>query len=174
MDLYLIHWPLPGLDRYVASWRAFVELRERGLARSIGVSNFTPAHVERIERETGCCPPSTRSRCTPTSRRRLRAWCAERGIVTESWSPLAPARRSSPTRPSGRSPARTARTPAQVVLRWHLQAGSCVHPEVVRSAAEAQNLDVFGFELDDAEMAALAALDRGHRQGGDPDVYVEM
>ena len=175
VDLYLIHWPLPGLDRYVASWRAFVELRERGLARSIGVSNFTPAQIERLERETGVLPAVNQIEMHPDfAQAPLRAWLSGRGIVAQAWSPLG-AGSSLLSDPAIGAIARArGRTPAQVVLRWHLQAGAVPIPKSSDPRRLAQNLDVFGFALDDAEMAALAALDRGHRQGGDPDVYVEM
>ena len=175
VDLYLIHWPLPGLDRYVASWRAFVELRERGLARSIGVSNFTPAHIERLERETGLLPAVDQIEMHPDfPQAPLGAWCAGRGIVVQSWSPLGAGSALLSDPAIGAIARACGRTPAQVVLRWHLQAGAVPIPKSSDPRRLAQNLDVFGFALDDAEMAALAALDRGHRQGGDPDVYVEM
>jgi diketogulonate reductase-like aldo/keto reductase len=175
VDLYLIHWPLPGLDRYVATWRAFVELRERGLARSIGVSNFTAAHIERLERETGVLPAVDQVEMHPRlAQAGLRAWLAGRGIAAQSWSPLG-ARSDLLADPVIAAIARErGRTPAQVVLRWHLQAGAVPIPKSSDPRRLAENLDVFGFALDDGEMAALAALDGDGRIGGDPDVYVEM
>jgi diketogulonate reductase-like aldo/keto reductase len=175
VDLYLIHWPLPGLDRYVATWRAFVELRERGLARSIGVSNFTPAHIERLERETGVLPAVDQIEMHPRFQQApLRAWLAERGIAAQSWSPLgAGSDLLADPVIEGIAQAR-GRTPGQVVLRWHLQAGAVPIPKSSDPRRLADNLDVFGFALDDAEMAALAGLDHGVRIGGDPDGYVEL
>ena len=171
VDLYLIHWPLPGLDRYVASWRAFVELRERGLARSIGVSNFTPAHIERIERETGVLPAVNQIEMHPDfAQAPLRAWHAARGHRRRSrWSPLgagsalladpaigAIAARARPhARPGGAALARPGRRGAD--------------PQVVRPARGcAENLDVFGFALDDAEMAAAGRPRPGPPAGRRP------
>src|SRR5262245_57140528 len=175
VDLYLIHWPLPQLDRFVASWRAFVDLRERGLACSIGVSNFTAAHIERLERETGVLPAVNQIEMHPRlAQAPMRAWHAERGIVTQSWSPLG-ARTDLLADPVIAEIARgRGLTPAQVVLRWHLQAGAVPIPKSSDPRRLAENLDVFGVELAEGEMAALAALDRGRRIGGDPDVYLEM
>jgi 2,5-diketo-D-gluconate reductase A len=175
VDLYLIHWPLPALDRYVASWRAFVELRERGLARSIGVSNFTADHIERIERETGVLPAVNQIEMHPDlAQARMRAWHAERGIATQAWSPLGARSRLLADPVIGGIAEAHGRSPAQVVLRWHLQAGALPIPKSSDPRRLAENLDVFGFELSEDEMGALAGLDRGHRLGGDPGVYVEM
>ncbi len=175
VNLYLIHWPLPGLDRYVPTWRAFIELRERGLARSIGVSNFTPAHIERLERETGVLPAIDQIEMHPDfAQAPLRGWLSARGIVAQSWSPLG-ARSDLLADPViGQIARARGRTPAQVVLRWHVQVGAVPIPKSSDPQRLAENLDVFGFALDDGEMAALAGLDRGNRLGGDPDVYVEM
>jgi 2,5-diketo-D-gluconate reductase A len=175
VDLFLIHWPLPRMDRYVDTWRAFIDLQERGLARSIGVSNFTAPQIERLQGETGVLPAVNQVELHPDfAQADLREWHAARGIVTQSWSPLG-ARSPLLSDPVIAGIARgRGRSPAQVVLRWHLQVGAVPIPKSSDPARLAENLDVFGFELDDAEMAALATLDRGHRQGGDPDVYVEL
>lgn len=175
VDLYLIHWPLPGLDRYVETWHAFIELRERGLARSIGVSNFTAAHIERLERETGVLPAVNQIELHPDfAQAGQRGWDAAHGIATQSWSPLG-AGSDLLEDPVIQEVARAReRTPAQVVLRWHVQVGAVPIPKSSSPQRLAENLDVFGFELEDSEMAALAALDRGNRLGGDPDVYVEL
>jgi 2,5-diketo-D-gluconate reductase A len=175
VDLYLIHWPLPALDRYAASWRAFVELRERGLARSIGVSNFTAAHIERLERETGVLPAVNQIEMHPRlAQAPMRAWHSERGIVTQSWSPLGAGTDLLADPVIAEIARGRGLTPAQVVLRWHVQSGAVPIPKSSDPRRLAENLDVFGVELGEGEMAALAALDRGHRIGGDPDVYVEM
>ena len=175
VDLYLIHWPLPGLDRYVASWRASVELRERGLARSIGVSNFTPAHIERLERETGVLPAVDQIEMHPDfAQAPLRVWLSKRGIVAQAWSPLGAQSELLSEPVIGELARARNRTPAQIVLRWHIQAGAVPIPKSSDRRRLAENLDVFGFALEDAEMAALAPLDRGNRLGGDPDVYVEI
>ena len=175
VDLFLIHWPLPRIDRYVEAWRAFVNLRERGLARSIGVSNFTAPQIERLQGETGVLPAVNQVELHPDlAQAGLRGLHAARGIVTQSWSPLG-ARSDLLSNPVIEGIARgRGRSPAQVVLRWHLQVGAVPIPKSSDPARLAENIDVFGFELDDADMAALAALDRGRRLGGDPDVYVEL
>ncbi|RFU82266.1 aldo/keto reductase [Streptomyces triticagri] len=174
VDLYLIHWPLPRIDRYVDSWKAMIELRERGLVRSIGVSNFTPAHIERLERETGVLPVVNQIELHPAfPQDELRAFHADKGILTESWSPLG---RRSPLLddPAIGEIARShGVTPGQVVLRWHLQLGALPIPKSGDPQRQAENLDVFGFELTEVELAAVA--DRPHRrQGGDPDTHEEF
>jgi diketogulonate reductase-like aldo/keto reductase len=175
VDLYLIHWPLPSLDRYSASWRALVDLRERGLARSIGVSNFTAAHIERIEGETGVAPAVNQIEMHPgLAQAAIRAWHAARGIVTQAWSPLGAGSDLLADPVIGGIAEARGLTPAQVVLRWHLQSGAVPIPKSSDPRRLAQNIDVFGVDLDEDEMAALAGLDRGNRLGGDPDIYVEM
>jgi len=175
VDLYLIHWPLPGLDRYVATWRALIELRDLGVVRSIGVSNFTAAHIERLERETGVLPAVNQIELHPDlAQPQMRTWHAAHGIAIQSWSPLG-AGSDLLSDPVIQEIAQArGRTPAQVVLRWHVQVGAVPIPKSSSPRRMAENLDVFGFDLDDAEMATLAALDRGNRLGGDPDVYVEL
>ncbi|MFF3875560.1 aldo/keto reductase [Streptomyces sp. NPDC001978] len=174
VDLYLIHWPLPRVDKYVDSWKAMIKLREDGLVRSIGVSNFTPEHIERLEKETGVLPSVNQIELHPLfPQDELRAFHAAKGIVTESWSPL------------GRDvvllddPAivSTAEalgvTPAQVVLRWHVQLGAVPIPKSADPARQRANLDVFGFELDPGQLAAIS--DRPHRRlGGDPKTHEEF
>jgi diketogulonate reductase-like aldo/keto reductase len=174
LDLYLIHWPLPRVDRYVESWRAMVTLRSDGLVRSIGVSNFTVPQLDRLIEETGEAPAVNQIELHPYfPQEQLRAAHAARGIRTESWSPLA---RSAELL---REPAVLAAArrhgvePAQVVLRWHVQLGAVPIPKSASPQRQAANLDVFGFELTVEEMAALSGLARG-RQGGDPDVHEEF
>ncbi|MFJ9750044.1 aldo/keto reductase [Streptomyces chartreusis] len=174
VDLYLIHWPLPRVDKYVDSWRAMIKLRESGLVRSIGVSNFTPEHIERLERETGVLPSVNQIELHPLfPQDELRAFHEGKGIVTESWSPLG---RGSDLLddPVVREIAETLKvTPGQVVLRWHTQLGALPIPKSADRERQRANLDIFGFELDATQMAAVA--DRAHRRlGGDPEVHEEF
>jgi diketogulonate reductase-like aldo/keto reductase len=174
VDLYLIHWPLPRADKYVDSWKAMIKLREDGLVRSIGVSNFTAAHIERLEKETGVLPSVNQIELHPLfPQDELRAFHAEKGIVTESWSPLG---RGSDLLDdpavAGVAEAHGV-TPGQVILRWHVQLGALPIPKSGDPERQRTNLDVFGFELTEAEMAAIA--DRPHRRlGGDPEVHEEF
>jgi diketogulonate reductase-like aldo/keto reductase len=171
VDLYLIHWPTPAHDKYVETWKAFIELQQEGLTRSIGVSNFQQPHLERIIAETGVTPVVNQIELHPYLQQPgLRREHAERGIVTEAWSPLAQgAVLDDPviTEIAGAQGV----TPGQVVIRWHLQLGNVVFPKSVTQARIEQNLDVFGFTLTDDEMAAIEALDRGERTGPDPDTF---
>ncbi|MDT7845706.1 aldo/keto reductase [Streptomyces justiciae] len=174
VDLYLIHWPLPRVDKYVDSWRAMIKLREDGLVRSIGVSNFTREHIERLEKETGGLPSVNQIELHPHfPQEELRAFHAAKGIVTESWSPLG--RRSDLMEDpvvAGIAEAHGV-TPGQVVLRWHTQLGAVPIPKSSDPGRQRANLDVFGFELDADQLAAIA--DREHRrQGGDPETHEEF
>jgi 2,5-diketo-D-gluconate reductase A len=171
VDLYLIHWPVPSQDRYVDTWRAFVDLQADGLVRSIGVSNFQPAHLERIVEETGVTPSVNQVELHPRLQQPgLRRVHEERGIVTEAWSPLAQGQVLDDPVVTGIAEAHS-RTPGQVVIRWHLQLGNVVIPKSVTPERIVENFDVFGFELDDSEMAAIEALDSGERTGPDPDEF---
>jgi 2,5-diketo-D-gluconate reductase A len=172
VDLYLIHWPVPIHDRYVETWKAFIEARAEGLVRSIGVSNFNPAHLERIIRETGETPSINQVELHPYFQQRgLRREHEQLGILTEAWSPLAQGRVLD-------DPAIVAiadahgKTPGQVVIRWHLQLGNVVIPKSVTPARIEENLDVFDFELSAAEMDSIEGLDRGMRIGPDPETFV--
>ncbi|WP_129843365.1 aldo/keto reductase [Streptomyces sp. RFCAC02] len=174
VDLYLIHWPLPRVDKYVASWRAMIELREAGLVRSIGVSNFTPEHLLRLERETGVMPAVNQIEMHPLlPQEELRAFHAEHGIVTQSWSPLGRGSDLLADPVIGSIAAAHGVSPAQVVLRWHIQLGAVPIPKSGNAERRRQNADVFGFALDEDELAAVA--DRPHRRiGGDPDEQEEF
>ena len=177
LDLHLIHWPNPSQDRYVEAWRALVDLQRDGLVRSIGVSNFTGDHLRRLVDETGVTPAVNQIELHPYFPQvEMRATDAGLGIVTESWSPLG----KRPT-PFGERPVADAAeahgvTPGQVVLRWHLQLGAVPIPKSANPERQRQNLDLFGFELSDDEMAAITGLGRadGRRFGGDPDTHEEM
>ena len=172
VDLYLIHWPVPAKDLYVDTWRAFVELREEGLIRSIGVSNFNAPHLERIAAETGVTPSVNQIELHPYLQQAgLRREHSDRGIVTESWSPLAQGLVLDDPEIVRIAEAH-GRTPGQVVLRWHLQLGLVVFPKSSTPARIEENFDLFGFELGDEDMAALERLDRGERTGPDPDEFI--
>ncbi|MGW7413947.1 aldo/keto reductase [Streptomyces sp. NPDC054863] len=169
VDLYLIHWPTPARDLYSETWRAFEKLLADGRTRAIGVSNFQPAHLERLLDKASVVPAVNQIELHPgLQQRELRAFHARHGILTEAWSPLAQgAVLGDPAITS--IAARHGRSPAQVVLRWHLQTGNVVIPKSVTEARIRENLDVFGFVLSEQEIDAIAALDRGMRTGPDPD-----
>jgi 2,5-diketo-D-gluconate reductase A len=172
VDLYLIHWPVPSQDRYVETWKAFVEMQGQGLIRSIGVSNFQPAHLRRIVDETGVTPAVNQIELHPRLQQPgLRREHEERGIVTEAWSPLAQGAVLDDPVVTGIAEEHDV-TPGQAVLRWHLQLGNVVFPKSVTPERIEQNFDVFGFHLSDAETAAIEALDAGERTGPDPDTFV--
>jgi 2,5-diketo-D-gluconate reductase A len=168
VDLYLIHWPVPSNDRYVETWEALLDLQRDGLSRVVGVSNFLPEHLDRISHATGVMPPINQVELHPQLRQdELRAYHREHGIVTEAWSPLAKARILD--EPVLRAVSeRHDRTPAQVVLRWHLQLGNVVIPKSITPARIEANLDIFGFELSEAEVDEISSLDCGRRTGPDP------
>jgi diketogulonate reductase-like aldo/keto reductase len=172
VDLYLIHWPVPVRDRYVDTWKAFIDLQEERLIRAIGVSNFQPAHLERLVKETGVTPSINQVELHPyLQQAALRAVHGELGIVTEAWSPLARGRALEDPAVLEIAGAHS-RTPGQVVIRWHLQLGNVVIPKSVTPERIAQNFNVFDFQLSDAEMASIAALDADRRIGPDPDTFV--
>jgi len=172
VDLYLIHWPVPSRGLYLDTWRAFIELQAEGLARAIGVSNFQPAHLERLIEETGVTPSINQIELHPhLQQAALRSLHRELGIVTEAWSPLAQGQVLD--EPAILDLARAySVSPAQVVIRWHIQIGNVVIPKSVTPERIAENFEVFDFELNDAEMASIAALDAGRRIGPDPDTFV--
>ncbi|MFD8170784.1 aldo/keto reductase [Streptomyces cellulosae] len=174
VDLYLIHWPLPRVDKYVDSWKAMIKLREDGLVRSIGVSNFTPAHVERLEKETGVLPSVNQVELHPFfPQEELRAHHADKGVLVESWSPLGRGSQLLDDLAVAAVADAHGVTPAQAVLRWHVQLGAVSVPKSSDPERQRANLDVFGFELDDAQMRTLS--DRAHRRiGGDPEVHEEF
>jgi 2,5-diketo-D-gluconate reductase A len=169
VDLYLIHWPSPYRGLYVDSWKAIVRLKEEGRARSIGVSNFKEEHLERIIGETGVTPAVNQVELHPTFQQRaLREFHQAHGILTESWSPLGQGRELGDATVAAIA-AKHGRTPAQVIIRWHLQSGLIVIPKSVTPSRIRENIAVFDFALDEGDMAALAALDRADgRIGADP------
>ncbi|MFC8011226.1 aldo/keto reductase [Streptomyces cinereoruber] len=170
VDLYLIHWPAPARDLYVDTWRAIGTLVADGRVRTAGVSNFKAAHLERLLDSSDLVPAVNQIELHPgLQQRELRELHAVHGIATEAWSPLAQGAVLADPVVAGIA-ARRGKSPAQVVLRWHLQLGNVVIPKSVTPARIRENLDVFDFDLGAEEMAAMAGLDRGLRTGPDPDV----
>jgi 2,5-diketo-D-gluconate reductase A len=174
VDLFLIHWPRPGDNRYVDTWRAFEKIAAEGKARSIGVSNFTVAHLERLAAEADTVPAVNQVELHPRfTQAELRSYHGEHGIATEAWSPIGQ---------GGdllRDPAlvqlgeKYGKTPAQVVLRWHVQLGNIVFPKSMRPERMRENIDVYDFELSREDMQDVSGLDRGTggRLGPDPDRF---
>ncbi|MBT2482833.1 aldo/keto reductase [Streptomyces sp. ISL-94] len=175
IDLYLIHWPRPMRDDFVSIWQAFEEIAASGRAKAVGVSNFRPADLERLAAESPLVPAVNQIELHPLfPQAELRAVHAERGIATEAWSPLGQGKGLLTLPEVAAIAARHGRSAAQVVLRWHLQLGNIAIPKSVTPARIRENLDVFGFELDAADMAALDALGAGaaaRRIGPDPAVF---
>jgi 2,5-diketo-D-gluconate reductase A len=171
VDLYLIHWPLPARDLFLDTWRAIERIQEEGGARSIGVSNFRIEDLERIEREARVQPTVNQIELHPRLQQaELRAWHADHDIATEAWSPLA----QGDLLEDGTIETVAAhhdRTPAQVILRWHLQIGNVVIPKSSNPERIRENFEVFDFELSDDDMAALERLDSGERTGPDPGSF---
>jgi 2,5-diketo-D-gluconate reductase A len=175
VDLYLIHWPNPSVGKFVDTWKAFVDLRDSGKVRSIGVSNFTPEHLGRIIDATGVAPAVNQVELHPYfPQADLRAVHQRLGIVTESWSPLAKQSELLTEEPITAAAAAHGVSVGQVVLRWHVQLGAVPVPKSGDPDRQRENLDVFGFELSDHEMAAISGLERGRLWDGDPDTHEEM
>ncbi|MFF3001907.1 aldo/keto reductase [Kitasatospora sp. NPDC057940] len=171
LDLYLIHWPTPARDLYSDSWRAVERLASEGRIRAAGVSNFQPAHLQRLLDDSRLVPAVNQVELHPgLQQAELRAFHAEHGIATEAWSPLAQGAVLDDPAITAIA-ARTGKSAAQVVLRWHLQLGNIVIPKSVTPARIRQNLDVFDFRLTDEDMAAIAATDRDLRTGPHPDQF---
>lgn len=170
VDMYLIHWPLAKERKFVDTFRAFQKLKADGLIRSIGVSNFTRAHLEELIAETGEVPVVNQIELHPRlAQNEQRRFHTSHGIVTEAWGPLGQG--STLTIPEIMDTAsELGKTPAQVVLRWHLQRGTIAIPKSTTPQRIESNLDVFGFELSESRMAQIDALDNGDRLGADPDV----
>ncbi|MFE9366528.1 aldo/keto reductase [Streptomyces sp. NPDC006978] len=169
VDLYLIHWPVPAKDAYVDTYKAFERILADGRAKSIGVSNFLPEHLERLLGETSVVPAVNQIELHPQLQQaEARAFHAEHGIVTEAWSPLGSGKGLLEVPTVVAVARKHGRSPAQVVLRWHLQTGHVVIPKSVTPSRIAENIDVFGFELDADDLAAFAALDEGKRIGSNP------
>ncbi|MCG8710412.1 2,5-didehydrogluconate reductase DkgA [Brenneria sp. 4F2] len=171
VDLYLIHWPMPRQNTYADAWRELIQLREQGLVKSIGVSNFNPHHLQRLKDETGVFPVINQIELHPLlQQRQLHAWNATHRIQTESWSPLAQGGKGVFDAPIiRRLAAKYNRTPAQIVIRWHLDSGLVVIPKSVTPSRIRENFAVFDFRLDKDELSEIAKLDSDARLGADPD-----
>ncbi|HXR29961.1 MAG TPA: aldo/keto reductase [Solirubrobacterales bacterium] len=172
VDLYLIHWPLPTEGRFVDAWRAFERIHGEEAARTIGVSHFRIEDLELLEREAETQPTINQVELHPHFQQAdLRSWQAEHGIATQAWSPLAQGEvLDDPTIVQLAEVRR--KTPAQVVLRWHLQLGNVVIPKSVTAERIRENIDLFDFELSDEEMTAIGALDRSTRRDPHPAAFV--
>ncbi|MFI1158771.1 aldo/keto reductase [Streptomyces sioyaensis] len=172
VDLYLIHWPLPARDTYVDTYKALEKIYADGRAKAIGVSNFLPGHLERLLGETSVVPAVNQIELHPQlPQAESRAFHARHHIATEAWSPLGQGKGLLEHPTIAELAAKHGRTSAQVVLRWHLQLGNVVIPKSATPSRIAENIDVFGFELDDTDLAALAGLDSGNRLGPDPATF---
>ena len=177
LDLHLIHWPNPSVGKYVEAWRALVALREEGLVRSIGVSNFTEEHLRRIIDDTGVTPAVNQIEMHPYFPQvRMREVHERLGIRTEAWSPMGKRQAPFSEPPVADAAQRHGVTAGQVIVRWHLQLGSLPIPKSATPERQRQNLDVEGFTLTDDEVEAITALGRpdGRLFGGDPDTHEEM
>ena len=170
VDLYLIHWPAPLRDEYVATWLALEELHHQGLAKAIGVSNFEPEHLERVLDEGSIVPAINQVELHPAfQQRKLRSFQEPLGIITEAWGPLGQGKYDLAELPGLQDIAKSHdKSIQQIVLRWHLQEGVVVFPKTVRKERMIENLSVFDFELSGDEMAAIAAMDADRRVGTHP------
>ncbi|MGW5862946.1 aldo/keto reductase [Streptomyces sp. NPDC055239] len=169
VDLYLIHWPLPSKGLAVDTYKALEKIHADGRAKSIGVSNFLPQHLEQLLAETSVVPAVNQIELHPHLQQRVsREFHAEQGIATEAWSPLGQGKGLLDVPAIVAIARKHGRTPAQVVLRWHIQLGNVVIPKSVTPSRIKENIDVFGFELDPEDMAAISALNEDRRLGADP------
>ena len=172
VDLLLIHWPLPARDDYVSTWRTFERLQSEGKVRSLGVSNFKPAHLERLMAETDVVPAVNQIQLSPAiTRSAEREFHREHGIVTESYSPLGGSGADLLSAPIlTQLGEKHGKTPGQLVLRWHIQQGLVTIPKTANPDRMSENMDVFDFTLDPQDLAELAILDDGPGAGNDSDV----
>lgn len=172
LDLYLIHWPTPGQDAYVRAWTDMLDVQQQGRVRSVGVCNFQVHHLQRLLDETGVLPSINQIELSPyLQQRELREFHAEHGIVTEAWSPLAVRAGLLDDTAVGEIGGKHGVSPAQVVLRWHLELGHVVLTRSVTPERIDENFEIFGFALDDDDLASIEKLDRGTRTGPDPDEF---
>lgn len=176
-DFYLIHWPNPKVDLYVEAWQAMIEARKQGLIRSIGVSNFLPEHLERLKQETGVLPSMNQIELHPEFiQEEQRAWNKEHGIVTESWSPLGRGSSVLENEKIAQIGKAYNKTISQVILRWHVQLGAVPIPKAASAEHQRDNLNIFDFELTEAEMAVISGLTSptGRIDDQDPASYEEF
>jgi 2,5-diketo-D-gluconate reductase A len=170
VDLLLIHWPLPGRDQFVSTWKTYEKLLASGKTKAIGVSNFKPAHLDRLLAETGTVPAVNQIQLNPkVTRPAQRAYDTEHGIVTESWSPLGPGTDLLSAPALASIAAKHGKTPGQVVLRWHIELGLVAIPKSRNPARMAENIDIFDFSLDAEDLAAIDAFSEGPDAGVDSD-----
>jgi diketogulonate reductase-like aldo/keto reductase len=175
VDLYLIHWPLPRIDKYVETFKAMLTLRDEGTVRSVGVSNFTDGHLNRVIEETGVTPAVNQIELHPRfPQGHMREYHERHDIVTQSWSPLARGNDVSGEPVVVAIADAHGVTPAQVVLRWHLQLGAIPIPKSASPERQRENFDVFGFELSHAEIASISSLESGRLWDGDPETNEEF
>ncbi|MFE4248314.1 aldo/keto reductase [Streptomyces sp. NPDC056910] len=172
LDLFLIHWPLPSKDSYVDTYKALEKIYADGRAKAIGVSNFLPEHLERLLGETSIIPAVNQIELHPhLQQRAAREFHAEQGIATEAWSPLGQGKGLLEVPAIVAIAQKHGRTPAQIVLRWHVQLGNVVIPKSVTPSRIVENIDVFDFELDVEDIAAISALNEDRRLGPDPATF---
>ncbi|MCW2682494.1 MAG: 2,5-didehydrogluconate reductase [Blastococcus sp.] len=171
LDLFLIHWPLPSVSDYVARWKVMEEIYASGRAKAVGVSNFTPHHLHKIFAASELKPAVNQIEVSPfLVQDELRAFDADHEIVTEAWSPIARGKVAEDPI-IGAIAEKLGRTPAQVTLRWHIQRGDVIFPKSVQRSRIEENFAIFDFELDQPDMVAITALDRGERTGPDPETF---
>ncbi|PIJ49718.1 2,5-didehydrogluconate reductase A [Erwinia sp. OLTSP20] len=173
VDLYLLHWPCPGKDKYVSAWKQLIDLQKQGLTKSIGVCNFNESHIKRLIDETGVVPVINQVELHPMLQQRtLHAWNAMHQIQTESWSPLAQGGKGVFDQPVIKNLAKKyGKTPAQIVIRWHLDSGLVVIPKSVTPARIEENFAVFDFRLEKTEIGQITTLDSNKRLGPDPEEF---
>jgi 2,5-diketo-D-gluconate reductase A len=173
IDLFLVHWPNPAQERYVAAWRGLTRLLEDGRVRAIGTSNFKPVHLDRLIAETGVVPDLNQIQLNPlVTREAVRAYDTEHGIVTESWSPIGGQGADVLSAPEiTEIAARHEKTPAQIVLRWHMQLGLVAVPKSSTPSRMRENIDIFDFDLSADDVGAISALDRGEGAAVDSDRF---
>ncbi|OMI41251.1 aldo/keto reductase [Streptomyces sparsogenes] len=172
VDLYLIHWPVPEADKYVDTWKAFEKIYAEGRAKAIGLSNFHPAHIQRLLSETEIAPVIDQIELHPQLQQaELRAFNSRHNIATEAWSPLGQGKGLLEDARLAAIADKHGKSPAQVVLRWHLDLGNVVIPKSVTPSRIKENIDVFDFELDADDLATIDGLDSGNRLGPDPDTF---
>ncbi len=172
VDLYLIHWPMAWRGEFVNTYRAFEKILSDGRAKAIGVSNFQPHHLEQLLAETSVVPAVDQIELHPQfAQAEARTYHAQHNIATEAWSPLGQGKGLLDDPKIAEIARKHGVTPAQAVLRWHIQLGNIVIPKSVTPSRIKENIDVFGFELDDADLASIATLDTGNRLGPDPESF---
>jgi 2,5-diketo-D-gluconate reductase A len=172
VDLYLIHWPLPGKDLYVQTWQGLEQAAKDGKARSIGVSNFKEHHLDRLAQETDTTPAVNQIELHPHLQQpQMREYDRSHGIATEAWSPIGQGKGVIDDDRIGSIAQAHGKTPAQVTLRWHIQLGNIIFPKSVTGSRIRENFEIFDFELTDDEMSTIGGLDQGKRLGPDPDQF---